>query len=174
LSLAILAFISGVPFDTSITSVLAGAIFAFLFFNMGWFKRGRYKVFMGDAGSMLIGLTVIWLVTFMVKVDMIRAVTVVWLIAIPLMDMFSVMMRRMLAGNSPLTASRDHFHHLFLRKGFSSSKTTTLIGIINALFCLVGIMSEIYVLPEYIMTGLFMIFFLVYNALVVREFERMN
>ena len=173
-SLGILALINGVDLNDGVTSMLAGAVVAFLFFNFGFFKQGRYKIFMGDAGSMLMGLTIIWMITYGSKGDnaIMRPITAVWIIAIPLMDMFSVMARRMLKGHSPLRASRDHLHHVFLNLGYSNSKTTCTISLLSALLCSVGILSERYSVPEWVMTLSFIILFITYNVIMIANDKR--
>jgi UDP-GlcNAc:undecaprenyl-phosphate GlcNAc-1-phosphate transferase len=176
LSIGILALISGAQLTMELPAMFFGAIFAFLFFNLGVFKGGRYKVFMGDAGSMLMGLTIIWLLTYGTQGDnaFIKPVTVLWIIAIPLMDMFSVMFRRILAGNSPLLASRDHIHHVFLFHGCSNNATTSIITLISGILCLVGIFADTYNVSESVMAGVFLIMFFVYNALMIKQDKKMN
>lgn len=166
LSIGVLAALSNIYFDNSVTSMLVGAVVAFMFFNFGTFKGGRYKIFMGDAGSMLMGLTVIWLITYttMSEQSIMRPITAVWIIAIPLMDMFSVMFRRVKSGHSPLRASRDHLHHMFLQNGFSNKSTTICIGAISAIFCSAGVTSQIMNVPSYLMAILFLCVFISYHS----------
>lgn len=168
-SLGVLAGLSSVYFNNGFTSMLVGAILAFLFFNFGSFKSGRYKIFMGDAGSMLIGLTVMWLLTYMTSTEtpMIKPVTALWLIAVPLMDMFSVMIRRIMAGHSPLRANRDHFHHVLIHKGYSNVGTTVIIGFISAVCCSVGVISELLAINEYLMVAAFVVVFALYNLIIM-------
>ncbi|MCC2614826.1 UDP-N-acetylglucosamine--undecaprenyl-phosphate N-acetylglucosaminephosphotransferase [Aestuariibacter halophilus] len=176
ISLGIIAVTSSIYFDSAVTSMLAGAVIAFLFFNIGHFKKGRYKIFMGDAGSMLMGLTIIWLITFMTQGEnpVMRPVTAVWLIAIPLMDMFSVMLRRVAKGHSPLRASRDHLHHLFLASGCSNTRTTAYISAISAMFCFAGIYQEKQGVGEHIMAQLFIGLFVIYNVIVFKQDKKLN
>ncbi|KXI28161.1 undecaprenyl-phosphate alpha-N-acetylglucosaminyl 1-phosphate transferase, partial [Paraglaciecola hydrolytica] len=135
ISIAFLAFVSEVAFDTELPAIFLGAIIAFLFFNFGVIKKGKYKIFMGDAGSMLIGLTIIWLLTYSTQTEnsIMKPISAVWIIAVPIIDMFSVMLRRISAGYSPLRASRDHLHHFILSKGFDNRKTTLIIGFGSAI-----------------------------------------
>ena len=49
-----------------------------------------------------------------------RPVTALWLIAIPLMDMVTVMVRRLLRRQSPFKAGRDHLHHILMRRGLNA------------------------------------------------------
>lgn len=173
LSIGALTIVNGTMIDASLVSMLTGATVAFLFFNFGFFKQGRYKIFMGDAGSMLMGLTVIWLLTYSTQGEnqILRPITAVWLIAIPLMDMFSVMIRRVIAGHSPLKASRDHLHHILLFKGYSPLQTTLLIASISTIFCFLGVMSEIFKVPEEFMLASYLFIFAAYN-LCMRRYDR--
>jgi UDP-GlcNAc:undecaprenyl-phosphate/decaprenyl-phosphate GlcNAc-1-phosphate transferase len=169
LSIGILALFSSISFQSDLPAMFLGAILAFLVFNFGRFKSDKYKVFMGDAGSMLVGLSLIWLLTYATQADaqLMRPITAVWLIGLPIIDMFSVMYRRKMTGNSPLKASRDHIHHILLQQGFSSKKTTLVISLISAVFCLVGVVSELMKINETIMTGLFIILFITYNKILI-------
>lgn len=90
------------------------ALAAYLLFNLSLFGA-RNKIFMGDAGSMVIGFSVLWLVLLATQGPqaVMRPVTALWLIAIPLMDMVTVMVRRLLRRQSPFKAGRDHLHHIF-------------------------------------------------------------
>lgn len=90
--------------------------------NLGILGRER-KVFMGDAGSMMIGFAVIWLLLGASQdplETMMRPITALWLIAVPLMDMAAIMFRRVRRGDSPLKPDREHLHHIFQRLGFTS------------------------------------------------------
>lgn len=171
ISIGVLVLVVNTQFDNSIMSMLIGAVVAFMFFNFGSFRGGRYKIFMGDAGSMLMGLTIIWLIVYTTKGEqaILQPITAVWIIAIPLMDMFSVMLRRSIAGYSPLRASRDHLHHIFLNNGYSNKSTTIIIGLISALLCSIAVVSEMIHIKESIMAGLFIILFIFYNALMMAQ-----
>lgn len=175
-AMGVLAVISGVAISSELPAMFLGAIFAFLFFNFGRFKGGRYKVFMGDAGSMLLGLTVIWLLAYFTQGEsaFIQPVTALWLIAVPLMDMASVMSRRMMAGLSPLRASRDHLHHIILFNGFSTYRTTCVIGILSLLASVIGISAQIVGVSESVRLLGFILLFLAYNALMMKFDKKMG
>lgn len=89
------------------------AILPYICFNLGLFGR-RFKVFMGDAGSTLIGFTIIWLLTSASQggePHAINAVTALWIIAIPLMDMVAIMYRRLRKGMSPFSPRPQVFQN---------------------------------------------------------------
>ncbi|PSV22738.1 undecaprenyl-phosphate alpha-N-acetylglucosaminyl 1-phosphate transferase [Photobacterium leiognathi subsp. mandapamensis] len=143
--------------------VIIVAIIPYVLFNLGLMGRKR-KVFMGDAGSMLIGFTIIWLLLSSsqgAKAPL-RPVTALWLIAIPLMDMAAIMIRRIRRGDSPFKPDREHLHHIFQRIGFSSHQTLGIISLLAFVFAMFGIYGEIINIPEYIMFLLFLTLFLIY------------
>ena len=148
--------------------VMIVAIIPYILLNLGAFGRRR-KVFMGDAGSMLIGFTVIWLLLLSSQNGAnppLRPVTALWLIAVPLMDMAAIMIRRIRRGNSPFKPDREHLHHIFQRLGLTPSQTLIVICTISSLYALVGIYSEIANIPEYIMFYAFIACFVVYLILL--------
>lgn len=150
---------------------LVVALIPYVAFNMGWFGRTR-KVFMGDAGSMMIGFTVIWLLLSASQVKgepLIRPVTGLWLIGLPLMDMSAVMYRRVKRGRSPFKPDRDHLHHICLGLGLGKYVTLIVICALTALSCAIGIFGEFLEIPEPIMFFGFLICFLTYSRLLATK-----
>ncbi|WP_039970705.1 UDP-N-acetylglucosamine--undecaprenyl-phosphate N-acetylglucosaminephosphotransferase [Vibrio halioticoli] len=143
--------------------VLITIIVPYILLNLGAFGRKR-RIFMGDAGSMLIGFTVIWLLLLSSQESkaLMRPVTALWLIAVPLMDMAAIMIRRVKRGDSPFKPDREHLHHIFQRLGFSNIQTLSIITILAISFATIGIIGEIYNTAEYIMFYLFIISFFIY------------
>ncbi|WP_350432830.1 UDP-N-acetylglucosamine--undecaprenyl-phosphate N-acetylglucosaminephosphotransferase [Shewanella sp. H8] len=150
------------------------AIIAYLLFNLRWPFHSVQKIFMGDAGSMLIGLTVVWLLvlgTQSINVHQgailnpvsFSPVTALFLIAIPLMDMAAIMYRRVKKGHSPFKPDRDHLHHIFERAGYNRKQTLIRITLLSLLLALGGIAGEFYHVPESIMFSVFIILFVFYN-----------
>jgi UDP-GlcNAc:undecaprenyl-phosphate GlcNAc-1-phosphate transferase len=88
---------------------MIAAILPYILLNLGVLGR-RYKVFMGDAGSTMIGFTIIWILleTTQGKTH-ISPVTALWIIAIPLMDMVAIMYRRLRKGMSPFSPTASIF-----------------------------------------------------------------
>ena len=144
-------------------------IFPYIFFNLGYLGRAR-RVFMGDAGSMLIGFTVVWLLISGTRAslheDIFRPVTALWIIAIPLMDMVAIMFRRIRRGNSPFKPDREHLHHIFQRIGLNSMQTLLTICSLSIFCASIGVLGEVFNVPESIMFYLFIVFFAIYAALL--------
>ncbi|KAA8996983.1 UDP-N-acetylglucosamine--undecaprenyl-phosphate N-acetylglucosaminephosphotransferase [Affinibrenneria salicis] len=150
------------------------ALAAFLLFNLSVFGSGR-KVFMGDAGSMVIGFTVLWLLIAATQGPsaVMRPVTALWLIAIPLMDMVTVMIRRVLRGQSPFVAGRDHLHHILMRRGLSARQALAVSCLLALGLAAAGIVSERLRLAEGPMLLAFLLCFLTY-FIVLRESRRVS
>ena len=148
-----------------ISATLVAALSAFLLFNLGGLRRLFGKVFMGDAGSMMLGLTVVWLLVIGTQQGegSFRPVTALWIIAVPLIDMFAVMHRRIRKGKSALSADRDHIHHIFMRLGWSSPQACAIIGVIAVLLAAFGLAGEYFAVPEVVMLIAFIALFIAYD-----------
>jgi UDP-GlcNAc:undecaprenyl-phosphate GlcNAc-1-phosphate transferase len=157
----------------TISAIFVAALSAFLLFNLGGLRRVFGKIFMGDAGSMMIGLSVIWLLVLGTQNggSSFRPVTALWIIAIPLMDMFAVMHRRLKKGESPLSADRDHLHHIFMRFGFSSNSALLSISFFSIVMAGFGLAGEHYEIPEVFMLLLFVLVFVVYDYLFIHVWK---
>jgi UDP-GlcNAc:undecaprenyl-phosphate GlcNAc-1-phosphate transferase len=144
---------------------MIAATLPYILLNLGFLGR-RFKVFMGDAGSTMIGFTIIWILleTTQGLSHPITPVTALWLIAIPLMDMVAIMYRRLRKGMSPFSADRQHIHHLIMRAGFSSRQAFVLITVAAAILAGIGVLGEyLAFIPEWVMLLLFLVAFMVYG-----------
>jgi len=164
-AIAVLFLMSGNTGYLNYPLILATATLPYLIFNLGFFKSYSKKIFMGDAGSMFIGLSVIWLLTIGTQGESasFRPVTALWICAIPLMDMLAIVMRRYRKGKSPFKPDRDHLHHILQRAGLSSRQTLVVISIASALMSLLGVLGEYFKVPESIELVLFVLMFILYN-----------
>lgn len=117
------------------------ACLPYILLNLGIPWGRKFKVFMGDAGSTLIGFTVIWLLIIATQGEdaVMRPVTALWLIAVPLMDMLRVMIGRIRRGESPFKPDREHLHHVLLRAGFSGLGTLGVMLFCAVLFAALGL-----------------------------------
>ncbi|GGA98824.1 UDP-N-acetylglucosamine--undecaprenyl-phosphate N-acetylglucosaminephosphotransferase [Agarivorans gilvus] len=169
-SLAVLFYANGDTAHTWVALALLMSLIPYLLFNLARADNPkRTKIFMGDAGSMFIGLTVVWLLAIGSQGEnkAFQPVTALWVIAIPLMDMLSVMIRRIRKGTSPFKAGRDHLHHIFMRAKFSSRQTLSIITALSFVFSAIGIGMDLLNVPEWFMFISFIILFLVYNFVLI-------
>ncbi|MBM3416958.1 MAG: undecaprenyl/decaprenyl-phosphate alpha-N-acetylglucosaminyl 1-phosphate transferase [Bacteroidetes bacterium] len=113
---------------------MAGSLMAFMIFN-----HHPAKIFMGDSGSLMIGLiNAILVIKFInvadapfVTIQMPAAVAIGFAILIvPLLDTLRVFSIRIFNGRSPFTPDRNHMHHLLLDRGLSHTAVTfTCLGV---------------------------------------------
>jgi UDP-GlcNAc:undecaprenyl-phosphate GlcNAc-1-phosphate transferase len=164
-SLTLMMGVGGQLEHAVLPMVLVFAIIPYLLFNLDLVGKGKGKIFMGDAGSMLIGLSVIWLLIVGSQSDSasFRPVTALWVIAIPLMDMVAIMIRRVRKGQSPFMADREHLHHIFLRLGLNSRQSLVIITSLASMLATVGVVGEYLMVPDLVMLLLFLLMFAIYS-----------
>ncbi|MBU0656611.1 MAG: UDP-N-acetylglucosamine--undecaprenyl-phosphate N-acetylglucosaminephosphotransferase [Gammaproteobacteria bacterium] len=128
----------------------------------------KQKVFMGDAGSMLIGFTIIWLLMEGTQraEPVLRPVTALWLIAIPLMDMARVTLQRIRLGKSPFAAGRDHLHHILQRARLSKIQVVLLITLLASIMAGIGLLSEWRQSNETVMLAGFLLSYYIFQSAV--------
>ena len=168
-SLGILLSLVGEQSLSYLCLLLVICMVPYIIMNLGLIGHKR-KVFMGDAGSMMIGFTVIWLLIGASQTPgnaMIRPVTALWLIAVPLMDMTAIMIRRVKQGKSPFKPDREHLHHICQRLGCSPTQTLILICLVASVFAGIGVIGEIFVIPEFLMFYSFIILFTMYLLILI-------
>lgn len=108
--LALLGLQSGAGAEAIASISVAGALLGFLAYN-----RPPASIFLGDAGSMLIGLVVGVLATWSSsKGSTVLAAAPVAVLAIPLFDSAMAILRRWLTGRSIYATDRAHLHHLLV------------------------------------------------------------
>ncbi|GBL04191.1 UDP-N-acetylglucosamine--undecaprenyl-phosphate N-acetylglucosaminephosphotransferase [Glaciecola sp. KUL10] len=148
---------------------IMAAIVPFLAFNLSVKGFKGNKIFLGDAGSMFIGLAIVWMLVEQTSgsESSLRPMTAVWIIGLPLMDMAAIMFRRARKGQSVLKPDRQHLHNIFLRAGFSERRSLATILMLGSVFVLIGVLSEVYQLPESLMFYGFLVVFVLYTAVIM-------
>lgn len=124
--------------STLLMALLVGACVGFLFHN--WHPA---KIFMGDSGSMLIGLLMASASIaalgynpstgngFYDRIGGVSAIVPIALpiaiLLVPLLDLGLAVIRRTMAGRSPFSADRGHLHHRLLDLGYSHRGAVVLM-----------------------------------------------
>ena len=122
----------------AVSLAMIGALLGFLKFNLT-----PAKIFMGDTGSLLIGLISVVMAIKFIELNKITtgtnpaiysapALTMAILIG-PIFDTIRVFVLRITSGVSPFSADRNHIHHRMLRLGFTHLQTTLILAGINIL-----------------------------------------
>jgi UDP-GlcNAc:undecaprenyl-phosphate GlcNAc-1-phosphate transferase len=150
--------------------IIIGAILGYLVFNMMSQKHRKYKIFMGDAGSMLIGLYVIWMLIIgsqktVYGQESFSAVLALFIVGLPLIDMAAIIVRRKRKGQSPFKPDRDHMHHILMRSGFSTKQSLLILSFISTLLLMLGILINTY-FDSFIGLLLFIVTYIFYQYII--------
>jgi len=115
---------------------MAGSILGFLYYNYS-----PAKIFMGDTGSLLLGLVSAILVIKFIEINKepgnmafhIKAgpVFALALLVLPVFDTVRVMTLRIMNNKSPFQPDRNHIHHLLLDLGLSHMQVTAILTGVN-------------------------------------------
>jgi UDP-N-acetylmuramyl pentapeptide phosphotransferase/UDP-N-acetylglucosamine-1-phosphate transferase len=126
---------------------LSGSLVAFL-----WFNYNPARIFMGDTGSMLIGLVNAILALKLIQIEPSAPVfssdaspaIAFSILMVPLLDTLRVFTIRLWQKRSPFSPDRNHIHHILLDKGCSHNKVAfTLLAINLAAVVLVYLGSSL-------------------------------
>jgi UDP-GlcNAc:undecaprenyl-phosphate GlcNAc-1-phosphate transferase len=133
--------------------LIAGAVAGFLVFNARLPGRGAAPVYMGDTGSLLLGLLLAWVAISLTMGEQPAAapITAVWILAVPIADTVTLMLRRALRGRSPFTADREHLHHILLAFGLTTNQTVVVIAGLSLAFGIIAITAQHAGVPEHVM-----------------------
>jgi UDP-GlcNAc:undecaprenyl-phosphate GlcNAc-1-phosphate transferase len=116
--------------------VLMAALVGFLVFNLRHRWRARASVFMGDAGSTMLGAVVAYLLVRLASgPGALSFPMLLWLVIVPVTDTLILAVTRIAAGHSPFRPDRRHLHHLLQDRGFTPGQTAALL---IAASCLCG------------------------------------
>lgn len=144
-----LALMTGHPADAMCAAALAGGILGFLIYNLP-----PAKVYLGDAGSMLIGLALgVMAIRSALKgptTVALVAPTAIW--AILVFDVLMAILRRTLTGQSVYMADRSHLHHVLQKRGLSIPVVLAVVGLL-CLICAAGALLSVALKNEMVAVG---------------------
>ena len=136
LAIIALLFLVGDTQSNMLMLILSGSLLGYLFFNLGFMGNQR-KVFLGDAGSTLLGVFIVWLLikhSQGTKANLSPSIAL-WIVALPLMDTVAVMLHRIRRGFSPTRPGRDHWHHLLMDTGKTQRQTLIIMLLFAVTLC---------------------------------------
>jgi UDP-GlcNAc:undecaprenyl-phosphate/decaprenyl-phosphate GlcNAc-1-phosphate transferase len=155
-----------------ITILFCSVLPVFLIHNLCPGLHESKRIFMGDAGSMLIGMSIVWLLVDLSQgeAQILDPVIGLWLFSIPLFDMVSVFIRRLASGTSPFRGDAFHMHHLLIYLGMNRNSVLLTILVFSLLMSVIGILGVKYEVTEYAMflgfLMVFVIYMVAYNVLL--------
>ena len=137
----------------SLASLLMAVVGGFLICNFPIYSSRDVKCFMGDAGSTFLGFMVAFLGISLSQSGVVSmsAVTALWLVAVPIFDVVTSVLRRIISGKSPFGPDRDHLHHVLMNEGMSSKRTLLIILLFSCITASIGFIGEILIVPDGVM-----------------------
>ncbi len=138
-----------------------GSLLAFLFYNFN-----PAKIFMGDTGSLLIGLVNSILVIKFIETGStytaykLTAAPAVGfgIMVLPLLDTLRVFGMRIIKGKSPFSPDRNHIHHLLLDRGFNHRSVTYTCAVATIILAACSFYLQ-FIGTTYLILGLIAAFF---------------
>ncbi len=163
-----------VQFKTAV--IFCGAIAGFLMFNLRFPWQAHARVFLGDAGSLMIGFALGWFAIDLTQGSgrTFSPIAALWVLLLPLADCVSLMTRRISMRKSPFVADRHHIHHYLLARGFTHGQTlATLVGL-STLFGAVGYFGWRMEVPEPALFWTFFFGFFAYHWWIKRAWTAVD
>lgn len=165
LGVAVICDVAGDVELLPLTWAMIGTLVGFLFLNSRVFVK-RAWVFMGDAGSMWLGLVLVWFIVQLTHGSVsAEPALVLWLFGIPLIDTVAVMFRRVKHKRSPFQADCTHIHHLLRHMGFSTQRNVLVLGLAQLVLVSIGVIFYLANVPAWIMFWCFILLWAVYSYL---------
>ena len=133
-----------------IAATLAGACLGFLAYNLRTPWRPRAAVFLGDAGTLMLGFGIAWVAIDVSQREAspISPVGIAWVLALPIIDTLNLMIRRLMRGQSPFHADRNHLHHILGRAGFTPGQTAMIFSGLTLVMAVIGLAGSFIGVPD--------------------------
>ncbi len=140
-----------------LAAAVSGAVAGFLFFNIQ-----PAKIFMGDTGSLLLGLCVAIMIIKFIEVAQLSTtaypvasspIVALGVIIVPVIDTLRLFVVRFFKRKSPFAPDKNHLHHILLKKGLSHSLVTLTCVFISIIFIIISFLGQ-HLEPNVLFLGL--------------------
>ncbi|HPQ51124.1 MAG: undecaprenyl/decaprenyl-phosphate alpha-N-acetylglucosaminyl 1-phosphate transferase [Alphaproteobacteria bacterium] len=150
-------------------AIFCAGLLGFLFYNARSPWRKHAKVFLGDAGSMGIGVMIAWFAITLSQTphQVIEPVSVAWVIALPIIDAFGLLVARLRDHKPPFAPDRRHFHHHFIHAGFGVASTVYIILCWSAILGAIGVLGVKLGVPHGVLGWAWAVLWLSHAALTI-------
>lgn len=123
-----------------------GVLSLFFYYNVFGEPHRKRKIFMGDTGSLTIGLLITALALGLGRSEALKDAAVpdalfvaFSVLIVPIFDVARVVLHRVRTGNNPFLPDRNHIHHKFMALGFSSARSVVSITVMALGFALMNL-----------------------------------
>jgi UDP-GlcNAc:undecaprenyl-phosphate GlcNAc-1-phosphate transferase len=156
--LAMGALLIGKMVTFQVIATVIAVVGAFWVMNTRLPWQPHARAFLGDSGSMILGMLLTWF-----SIEVARGgrgpapIIAVWFLAVPLLDMGVVIGRRLGRGQSPFRAGRDHLHHVLIAAGLPPGTAVLLMHAIALALAAVGFFAWRAGVPDFVMFYAFLV-----------------
>ena len=126
--------LEGDPVRVIICLALLGGVCGFLPFN-----RYPAKIFMGDAGSMMLGFITASLMILFAEKSPRWWIASIFVLGLPILDTATAVVRRILNKRPLFVSDRGHIYDQLVDKGFSINATVFICYILAAAYAVIGV-----------------------------------
>lgn len=152
LTYCVVYFLLGEYIYALLSAGTLGVLIPFYYYNVFGDAKKQKKIFMGDTGSLTIGMVVAFLSIHMIQTPTsesighanVAAIAFVPLL-VPCFDVLRVYGERILNHKNPFLPDKRHIHHKLLELGFSQRRTMVYIVIASFIFTALNIWLSMFV-----------------------------
>lgn len=153
----IIFFFAGEVVYSLLSFAGAGTLIPFFYYNVFGNARSHKKIFMGDTGSLTIGIILVFCAIGMlhlgkvpVGLDYNPVILGISPLLIPLLDAARVFINRVRKRRNPFKPDKTHIHHKLLALGFSQRVTLSIIMVWAMFYIVINMFLSSYINPSYI------------------------
>ncbi|GIT98064.1 MraY family glycosyltransferase [Sulfurovum sp. TSL1] len=158
-----IGLVHGDEFIILLSSCFIVTLLAFLLFN--W---NPAKVFMGDSGSLSLGMVIA--ILGIQSTQYITPISILFIVALPVLDTFIVIIRRMQRHISPFHADKNHMHHFLFNVKGDIGYTVIILTMMQMIFSIIG--YQVSQASDFLSLILFMLLFSIYLNLFDQRLKR--
>ena len=168
LGLAYLLYRAEERVDLQIILLLCVVLLPFIVLNIGFSINSARKIFLGDAGSMFLG---IFLIFFAIKTSRVEftglsLLAVPFILGLPALDFFRVIVVRALSRRPLWQADRDHLHHMLKERGLPDLATLAIMLFVHVMMIGLGVSVSVWRSPDPVIVLSYLASLLVYFVFV--------
>lgn len=130
----------------SVSPLIISYLLCSMIGSTGMFLKFNFhpaKIFLGDSGALLLGYLFAICSILGVLKSTISFSILLFVFAIPIMDLVLSVIRRGLKGKNIFYPDLEHIHHQLVRRGLSVRKTTIILYTVSGVFGLIGVFSAL-------------------------------
>lgn len=162
--------------DLVILCCFAASIIAFLLFNVAVPGKRRALIFLGDSGSMFLGMALAW---FAIRLSQgegapLSPAAALWFLTLPIFDTTCTTIRRFLRGRPLFSPDKEHLHHVFLLAGFTVTETVLIMFGLAAVGVAIGLLGSWLGISDAVLAGAFLLLGLMYFWVIIRAWTFMR